>query len=119
MQWRRRSSSARLFSFQGISMKREVVGALFSLALSVLASAPVLHAQSSGDLDQVLVENRWAKVTLGDYEAELTRLPPDIRGGFAVNGKRVYELLTRLLVTKSLAAQARMAGLEKDPLLQR
>jgi len=100
-------------------MKREVVGALFSLALSVLAFVPALHAQSSDDLDKVLVENRWAKVTRGDYDAELQRLPPDIRGGFAVNGKRVYDLLTRLLVTKSLAAQARAAGLEKDPLLQR
>jgi len=100
-------------------MKREVVGALFSFALSVLAFIPALHAQSSENLDQVLVENRWAKVTRADYEAELTRLPPDIRGGFAVNGKRVYDLLTRLLVTKSLAAQARAAGLEKDPLLQR
>ena len=46
-------------------------------------------------------------------------MPPDIRGGFAVNGKRVYDLLARLLVTKSLAAQARASGLDKEPDTQR
>jgi peptidyl-prolyl cis-trans isomerase C len=101
-------------------MKRKLIGALCSLALACLAALfPTVHAQPSYDADQVLVENRWAKVTRGDYEAELLRLPPDVRSGFAVNGKRVYDLLSRLLVTKSLAAQARTAGLEKDPLVQR
>src|SRR6202022_4467318 len=35
------------------------------------------------------------------------------------SGKRVYDLLSRLLLTKSLAAQARAAGLDKDPQVQR
>ncbi len=100
-------------------MKRTLLGTLRWLALAVIVSAPGLHAQAPYDPDQVLVENRWAKVTRGDYEAELMRLPPDMRGGFAVNGKRVYDLLNRLLVTKSLAAQARAAGLDKDPSVER
>jgi peptidyl-prolyl cis-trans isomerase C len=75
---------------------------------------PALHAQPSYDAGQVLVENQFARVTRGDYEAELLRLPPDARGGFANSGKRVYDLLSRLLVTKSLAAQARAAGLDKE-----
>jgi peptidyl-prolyl cis-trans isomerase C len=100
-------------------MKRILIGALCSLALSGTAVlVPALHAQTSYDADQVLVENRWARVTRGDYEAELMRLPPDIRGGFAVNGKRVYDLLARLLLTKSLAAQARASGLDKEPQVQ-
>src|ERR1700693_3071685 len=99
-------------------MKRKMIGALCSLALSWVVVPPALHAQPSYDADQVLVENRFARVTRGDYEAELLRLPPDIRGGFATNGKRVYDLLSRLLLTKSLAAQARAAGLDKDPEVQ-
>ena len=101
-------------------MKRKLFGALCSLVLSGIAVlVPALHAQPSYDADQVLVENQFARVTRGDYEAELMRLPPDIRGGFAVNGKRVYDLLDRLLLTKSLAAQARAAGLDRDPSVQR
>ncbi len=97
-------------------MKRKLLRALCSLVFSTLALVPVVHAQY--DADRVLLENRWTRVTTGDYEAELMRLPPDIRGGFAANGKRVYELLARLLTTKSLAAQARAANLDKDPALQ-
>ncbi len=100
-------------------MKLKLSLATWAIGLAAASGwAPALHAQPSPDADQVLVENRWAKVTRGDYETELLRLPPDIRGGFAVNGKRVYDLLSRLLLTKSLAAQARTAGLDKDPEVQ-
>jgi peptidyl-prolyl cis-trans isomerase C len=96
-------------------MKPKPFGALCCLALWALGIATILRAQPPYDADQALVENRFARVTRGDYEAELLRLPPDMRGGFANSGKRVYELISRLLLTKSLAAQARAAGLDKDP----
>jgi len=89
-----------------------------TLALAAVLLAPVALAQSGRGVDEVLVENSLAKVTRGDYETELLRLPPETRGGFANSGKRVYDLLTRLLQTKSLAAQARAAGLDKDPVVQ-
>jgi len=86
------------------------------LALATLSSA---LAQSAPNPDEVLVENRWTKITRAEYEAELLRLPADIRGGFAVSLKRVTELLTRLLVTKTLAIQARAGDLYKDAEAQR
>jgi peptidyl-prolyl cis-trans isomerase C len=89
-----------------------------TLTLALVLLSPGAIAQSGRGSDEVLVENSFAKVTRGDYEAELLRLPPDLRGGFANNGKRVYDLLTRLLLTKSLAAQARAAGLDKAPEVQ-
>jgi peptidyl-prolyl cis-trans isomerase C len=89
-----------------------------TLALATFLLSPGALAQSGRAADEILVENSFAKVTRGDYEAELLRLPPDLRGGFANSGKRVYDLLDRLLVTKSLAAQARAAGLDKDPEVQ-
>jgi hypothetical protein len=72
----------------------------------------LLHAQSP---DTVLVSNSLAKVTRAEYDAELLKLPPDLREGFANNPRRVFELLQRMLVQKSLAAQARNSGLDKRP----
>jgi peptidyl-prolyl cis-trans isomerase C len=78
-----------------------------------LAIAPMVpHAQSP---DTVLVSNSLAKVTRAEYDAELLKLPPDLREGFANNPRRVMELLQRMLVQKSLAAEARNAGLDKRP----
>jgi peptidyl-prolyl cis-trans isomerase C len=78
-----------------------------------IAIAPLsLHAQTA---DTVLVSNSLAKVTRAEYDAELLKLPGDLREGFANNPRRVYELLQRMLVQKSLAAQARNAGLDKRP----
>jgi peptidyl-prolyl cis-trans isomerase C len=70
-----------------------------------------VQAQTASDPNEVLVENRWAKVTRADYDAEIAKLPADMRGGFAVSNKRVVDLLVRILVTKSLAAQARAGDL--------
>src|SRR5450759_1319226 len=89
-----------------------------TLMLAAVLLSPAALAQSGRGADEVLVENSFAKVTRGDYEAELLRLPPDIRGGFANSGKRVYDLLSRMLLTKSLAAQARAAGLDKEAQVQ-
>jgi peptidyl-prolyl cis-trans isomerase C len=92
------------------------------LLIGVLACAAALlspMALAEARSDEVLVENSYAKVTRGDYEAELLRLPPDMRAGFANSGKRVYDLLARVLLTKSLAAEARKAQLDKDPETQR
>jgi len=81
---------------------------LFALAITPLS----LNAQTA---DTVLVSNSLAKVTRAEYDAELLKLPGDLREGFANNPRRVYELLQRMLVQKSLAAQARNAGLDKRP----
>jgi parvulin-like peptidyl-prolyl isomerase len=82
-----------------------------SLALSAALGA---QAQVSAD-DPVLAENGPVKVYRSDYEAELMKVPADIRPGFANNQKRINELLTRLLVQKSLAAQPQTAALARDP----
>ena len=54
-------------------------------------------------------------MTRADYDLELTRLPPNVRGGFAASEKRVVDLINRLLVTKTLAAQADARGIPKEP----
>jgi parvulin-like peptidyl-prolyl isomerase len=68
-----------------------------------------------GPDDPVLVENATAKVYRSDYEAELLKLPADIRPGFANNQKRIGDLLARLLVQKTLAVQPETVALAKEP----
>jgi peptidyl-prolyl cis-trans isomerase C len=91
---------------------RKVPLSLFVL-LAALALAP-LRALAQ-EPSTVLLSNSFAKVTKAEYDAELTKLPPDMREGFANNPRRVNELLLRILVQKSLAEQARRAKLDVRP----
>jgi len=83
----------------------------FAAAALVLGTA-IAWAQSP---DTVLLSNSYATVTRGDFDAELLRLPPDMREGFVNDARRVSDLLNRLLVQKSLAAQAHNARLDQRP----
>jgi peptidyl-prolyl cis-trans isomerase C len=69
--------------------------------------------------DDVLVENSLAKLTRGDYEADLERVPPEMREEFATSPKRLTALLNNLLVTKTLAIEARNSGVDRDPRVAR
>lgn len=85
------------------------------LALTAfIALAGAAGAQTVAD-DVVLISNSHAKVTRAEYNAELLKLPPDLRAGFPNNPRRVNDLLVRMLVQKSLAAQARAAKLDASP----
>ena len=58
----------------------------------------------------VLARNRWIVLTRADYDAALSRVPEKQRYEFATSPKRVQDLLNSLLLTKTLAAQARAHG---------
>jgi hypothetical protein len=45
--------------------------------------------------DTVLADNGVARITRADYDLELSRLPEQIRGGFATSEKRVVDLINR------------------------
>ena len=81
---------------------------------AALALLPLVQAQTPAS-DPVLVENSAVKIRKSDYELELTRLPADIRPGFANSERRVNELLRRMLIERTLAAQARDEKLDKLP----
>ncbi len=61
------------------------------------------------------MSNSFASVTRAEYDAELLKLPIDLRAGFANSPRRVNDLLVRMLVQKSLAAQARAAKIDAKP----
>lgn len=73
------------------------------LACALLASP----AYAQADADPILIRNSTIAVRKSDYLLELERLPAEQRGGFGNNPRRVRELLQRMLVERSVAAQAR------------
>jgi parvulin-like peptidyl-prolyl isomerase len=95
------------------SSRRVALG--FLLAASAAGAQPVVRPPEAMAPETVLADNGIARVTRADYDLELTKLPPAIRGGFATSEKRVVDLINRMLVTKTLAVQAEQAKLLDDP----
>lgn len=104
--------------------------ALLSIALSI-GGVPV-HAQVAppapvatggslqpADPDTELLHSATVRLTRGDYDAQLSRLPEDSRAGFGTNIDRINTLLRIMLVDKTLAHEAREAGLDRDPDVQK
>jgi peptidyl-prolyl cis-trans isomerase C len=86
-----------------------------AILIAVLLVAADCIAQTQNAADDVLAENEWVKLTRADYELELMRVPDENRYEFAASPKRISTLLNQVLVNKTLAKQARDAGLDRDP----
>ncbi|MEO8849149.1 MAG: peptidylprolyl isomerase [Casimicrobiaceae bacterium] len=69
------------------------------------ASDPGVELLHSGDI----------RLTRGEYDTQLSRLPEEARGGFGTNVDRINALLRVMLVDKTLAKQARDEGIDRDP----
>ncbi len=91
--------------------------ATLMLIAAIAGGSSVALAQ--GAPDDVLAENAMVKLTRADYEAELQKLPAASRAGFASDPRRVTTLLYNMLVGKTMAAEGRKGGLDRDPLVQR
>src|SRR4051794_2525981 len=78
----------------------------------ILAAALcIATTAAAADLPRdVLAKNRWMELTRADYDRALLKLPENLRFEFAASPKRVQGLLNNMLVTKTLAAQARVHG---------
>ena len=84
------------------------------LAVCALSCATAAFAQA-GPADPVLIEHGPVKLYRSEYEAELQKLPADVRPGFANSQRRIADLITRMIVQKTLAAQAEAARLAEQP----
>lgn len=65
--------------------------------------------------DAVLADNGVVRITRADYDRELERLPPDLRSGFPTTERRIADLITRMMLTRTLAEQADASGLSREP----
>jgi len=90
-----------------------------AVVLATLLIAADCLAQALKPEDEILAENALAKLTRADYETDLLRVPAEMRGEFAANPARLTMFLNTLLIDKTLARQARDAGLDRDPAILR
>ena len=85
----------------------------WTVAFPVAAGAEVVDTQV------MLAQNARVILTRADVETELARrVPEEHRAEFASSPRRIAELLNMLLVRRTLAAEAREAGLDREPLPQ-
>jgi len=108
--------SMTLFAAMAASMLAWQAGAVAQTSTPAPASAPAATVHPP---DEVLAENGETRLTRADYDADIQRLPAEMRDAFASDPRRLSTYLTNLLIVKTLAAEARKAGLENDPVLQR
>lgn len=93
---------------------KKIQSLLLALLLAVCATGTASGADSPAD---VLVQGPGAVLTRLDYDAEISRLPPDQRIAFATSAQRIEALLDNLYLLKALSAEARKAGIDKEPLV--
>jgi peptidyl-prolyl cis-trans isomerase C len=79
-----------------------------------LVAAATYAAEIRAD-DPVVAQNSSIKITRVEFEAELQRVPAEMRAEFVASNKRVGELLLQMLLRKTLANQAKKENLDSDP----
>ena len=62
-----------------------------------------------------VARNSAVTITRTEFQGEILRIPPEMRAEFIASPKRVGDLLTQMLVRKTLASQARGEKLDQQP----
>ena len=70
-------------------------------------------------MEQILIESDKAKITNLDLEADIMRIPLEHRAEVLASKTRIAQLLGNLLINKTLAAQARRAGIDREPAMDK
>lgn len=87
-------------------------------ATHIIASLCFLLVTAVHAQEVVLAKNDWTIVTKADFDAEIARIPKEQQYEFLASAERVARTVEALLVNKTLAAKARAAKLESDPVVQ-
>jgi peptidyl-prolyl cis-trans isomerase C len=82
--------------------------------LCAWVASTAFGAETRAD-DPVVAQNSSIKITRAEFEAELQRIPPEMRSEFIASNKRVGDLLLQMLLRKTLASQAKREKLDSDP----
>lgn len=83
------------------------------MSLLACGSLPAMSAE------QILVESNQVKITSLDFEAEVERIPAEHREEVLSSKARIRKILESMLIYKTLAEQARKAGIDSEPLTKK
>jgi peptidyl-prolyl cis-trans isomerase C len=91
-----------------------------SITFTLLAATLALPvAAASLPPETPIVVDGAVKVDAGDIEGFIQRIPAERRAEARASSERIASYADALFIARSLAAKAREAGLDKDPLVQR
>lgn len=90
---------------------------LFAAALAAALPLTVFSEAPLGSSTEPLAIQGGVVLTQGEIDAAFTRIPADRRLLFIRDGERVDQLIRSLLQSKILAAEARRAGFDQEPLV--
>jgi parvulin-like peptidyl-prolyl isomerase len=86
---------------------------------ALLPAVTLAQAQDAHGLPPGMIARQGDRnVTLQEIDAVAQKIPEKDRAGFFDSPKRIESLIMNLLLQKQLAAEARAAKLDKDPLVQ-
>ena len=90
----------------------------------ILAHTPLLAQESAepaflGESTEVFASQGGVVLTQGELDAAFLRIPPEYRLRFIRDGERVDNLVSSLLRTKLIAADAASEGFEQEPMIQK
>src|SRR5882757_4874307 len=90
------------------SLRVAICAMAFGLVQTAAAAAPDIGATP-------IARNGSVTITRSEFQAEITRIPGDMRTEFLASNKRVGDLLLQMLLRKTLASQARTEKLDQNP----
>jgi len=80
-------------------------------------AAMLLFATQAISSEQVLLESDQVVITDQDFEVDLMYIPSENRPEVLASKSRIAKLLESLLINKTLAAQARKAQIDREPVM--
>lgn len=86
---------------------------------AVLISLLTFNMVPANSAEQILLQSEQVKITSLDLEAEVARIPAEHRDEVLSSKARIRKLLESLLIYKTLADQARKAGIDGEPLMKK
>ncbi len=86
--------------------------AICAMALGLAQTAAGAEPDAAGT---PVARNASVTITRAEFQAEITRIPADMRAEFLASNKRVGDLLSQMLLRKTLAKQARSERLDQNP----
>lgn len=84
--------------------------------LLLAATSALATAVRAADDDPVIASNAAAQVRMSEFRQEIEqRVPPDLRPDFLSSKKRVGEIVSQILLRKTLATEAKAQKLDQKP----